>query len=181
MGTTQCDSDFVALALPSDFFFLTPKQVECMARVENPFSQVRKGSFREVVFKLRPPDYQQGKRQDEVIQADRTCRGLAGQVELPLVTFSCLWSLRTCFRMPWTASLKSRLLDAAFVGWAQESAFLASSSSDPLCAKDEGQQQVRKGRKLTAAETGKEKQKMHWRGGQAMERLVPLSSSNSLC
>lgn len=60
-----------------------------MARVENPCSQVRKGSFREVVFKLRPPDYQQGKRQHEVIQADNVQRpGGAGGVAISHIFLS---------------------------------------------------------------------------------------------
>lgn len=47
--------------------------------VENPCSLggARKGSFREVVFQLSSPDYQQGKRQDEVIQVERTKRAEA--------------------------------------------------------------------------------------------------------
>lgn len=57
-----------------------------MAKVENPYSpgEVRKGTLREVVFKLRPPIHQQGKMQDEVIQAERLERTEAWrEVELP--------------------------------------------------------------------------------------------------
>lgn len=52
--------------------------------------------------------------------------------------WSCVlywWSLSACFTVPWTDYFKCRLLDAASLGPARESAFFASSTGELLQAK----------------------------------------------
>ena len=113
---------------------------------------MREGSLGEVIFKLRAPGCQQGRRQDELIQAEKTAPGGAGRVGISHRFH--LWSLNTCLRIP-------RLLpENAFSRWAQEFAFLAESVGDSLLDEGhcrggrEGNGVTRRGEKRSKGEIG---------------------------